>query len=63
LYKKNPDEAKAIAIGKLFDWVVTTGQQYSSSLGYAPLPTDVVALSTSTLAQLQTPQGGPLFSK
>jgi len=63
LYKKNPNEAKAIALGKLFDWVVTTGQQYSSSLGYAPLPADVVALSTATLEELQTPQGGPLFTK
>jgi phosphate transport system substrate-binding protein len=63
LYKKNPNQAKAIAIGKLFDWIVTTGQQYSSSLGYAPLPADVVALSTNTLEQLQTPQGGPLFTK
>jgi phosphate transport system substrate-binding protein len=63
LYKKNSNEAKGIAVGKLFDWVVTTGQKYSSSLGYAPLPADVVALSTSTLLQLQTPQGRPLFSK
>jgi phosphate transport system substrate-binding protein len=63
LYKKDPNEAKAIALGKLFDWVVTTGQQYSSSLGYAPLPADVVALSTATLEELETPQGGPLFTK
>ena len=63
LYKKGTNQAKSIAIGKLFDWVVTTGQQYSTSLGYAPLPADVVALSTSTLEQLQTPEGGPLFSK
>jgi phosphate transport system substrate-binding protein len=63
LYKKGTNQSKSIAIGKLFDWVVTTGQQYSTSLGYAPLPADVVALSTSTLEELQTPEGRPLFSK
>ncbi|MGA3352412.1 MAG: phosphate ABC transporter substrate-binding protein PstS [Acidimicrobiales bacterium] len=62
LYKKGTNEAKSIALGKLFDWVVTTGQKYSSTLGYAPLPADVVALSTKTLDDLQTPEGGPLFS-
>jgi phosphate transport system substrate-binding protein len=63
LYEKNPNEAKGIALGKLFDWVVTTGQKYAASLGYAPLPADVVALSTATLEKLQAPQGGPLFTK
>jgi phosphate transport system substrate-binding protein len=63
LYEKYQDQAKAIALGRLFDWVITTGQQYASSLGYAPLPADVVALSTSTLEKLETPTGGPLFSK
>lgn len=63
LYQKDANKAKGIALGKLFDWVVTTGQQYASSLGYAPLPADVVSLATHTLEELQTPQGGPLFTK
>jgi phosphate transport system substrate-binding protein len=63
LYQKDPNEAKGIALGKLFDWVVTTGQQYAGSLGYAPLPADVAALAAQTLEALQTPEGGPLFSK
>lgn len=63
LYERNPNQAKAIALGKLFDWIVTTGQQYGPSLGYAPLPANVVALATQTLLELQTPKGGPLFSK
>lgn len=63
LYKKDPSQSKAIALGKLFDWVVTSGQSYASSLGYAPLPANVVALATSTLYKLETPTGGALFSK
>jgi len=63
LYEKDSNQAKAIALGKLFDWIVTTGQQYAPSLGYAPLPANVVTLATKTLLELQTPKGGPLFSK
>ncbi len=63
LYQKQASVAKGIALGKLFDWVVTTGQQDAGALGYAPLPPDVVSLSTETLLELQTARGGPLFSK
>jgi phosphate transport system substrate-binding protein len=63
LYQKQSNQAKGIALGKLFDWVVTTGQQYASSLGYSPLPANVVALAVSTLEELETSTGGPLFSR
>jgi phosphate transport system substrate-binding protein len=63
LYQKQTNQTKGIALGKLFDWVVTTGQQYSSSLGYSPLPSNVVALAVATLNELETSSGGPLFSK
>lgn len=63
LYQKNSNQAKAIALGKLFDWVVTTGQQYSSALGYPSLPANVVTLAERTLEELQTPKGGPLFAE
>jgi phosphate transport system substrate-binding protein len=62
LYEKQANEADGIALGKLFDWVVTTGQQYASSLGYAPLPAGVLSLATQTLEELKTSQGRPLFS-
>jgi phosphate transport system substrate-binding protein len=62
LYQKQSNQAKGIALGKLFDWVVTTGQKYASTLGYAPLPPGVVSLSRHTLLELQTAKGGPLFS-
>jgi phosphate transport system substrate-binding protein len=53
---------KGIALGKLFDYVVTTGQADAPALGYAPLPAPVVALAQSTLAKLQGPTGTPLFT-
>jgi phosphate transport system substrate-binding protein len=62
LDQKQADAAKGQALGKLFDYVVTTGQQVSSGLGYAPLPANVVTLAQQTLATLQTASGGPLFS-
>jgi phosphate transport system substrate-binding protein len=62
LYEKQSDQNKGIAVGKLIDYVITTGQQDASPLGYAPLPSNVVQLAVQTLDQLQTPTGGPLFS-
>jgi phosphate transport system substrate-binding protein len=61
LYQKQPDQSKGIAAGKLFDYVVTTGQGIAAALGYAPLPASVVALARLTLGQLQTASGSPLF--
>jgi phosphate transport system substrate-binding protein len=62
LYQKQPDQAKGIAAGKLFDYVVTTGQGVAAQLGYAPLPPSVVSLAQQTLSQLQTASGSPLFT-
>jgi phosphate transport system substrate-binding protein len=62
LYQKQPNQAKGIAAGKLFDYVVTTGQGVAAGLGYAPLPSSVVALAQHTLQQLQTASGSPLFT-
>ena len=51
-----------IALGKLFNWVVTTGQKSAAALGYAPLPKNVVTLSQHTLLGLQTSTGTAIFS-
>jgi hypothetical protein len=51
-----------IVLGKLFDWVTTTGQQQAAPLGYAPMPANAVALAHATLLTLQTASGQPLFS-
>ena len=54
LYQKQANAAKGTALGKLFDWVVTTGQQQAKSLGYSPLPANVAQLAKTTLAKLQS---------
>ncbi len=62
LYERQSNQDTGIALGKLVDYVVTTGQKAAESLGYAPLPSNAVALAVSTLDQLETPAGTPLFS-
>ncbi|HEX6393766.1 MAG TPA: phosphate ABC transporter substrate-binding protein PstS [Acidimicrobiales bacterium] len=62
LYQKQSNANVGIALGKLFDWVSTTGQQQASTLGYAPLPANVVTLAHQTLLQLDGPNGQPLFT-
>jgi phosphate transport system substrate-binding protein len=62
LYQKQPNQAKGIAAGKLFDYVLTTGQGVAASLGYAPLPASVVTLAQQTLGQLETANGSSLFT-
>jgi phosphate transport system substrate-binding protein len=62
IYEKQSNGAKGEGLGKLFDYVVTTGQTVAPSLGYAPLPTNAVSLSTGTLMQMQSSTGTPLFT-
>jgi phosphate transport system substrate-binding protein len=62
LNQKQTNAAKGLAAGKLFDYVVTTGQQVAPSLGYAPLPASVVALAQQTLQTLETATGAALFT-
>jgi phosphate transport system substrate-binding protein len=62
LYQKQPNEAKGESLGKLFDYVVTTAQAVAGQLGYAPMPANAVSLAQSTLLQLQSAAGSPLFT-
>lgn len=62
LYQKQSSQAKGEALGKLIDYVVTTGQKEAPALGYAPMPANAVTLAQQTLASLQGPSGSPLFS-
>ncbi len=62
LYQKQSNTNVGIVLGKLFDWITTTGQQQASTLGYSPLPSSIVSLAHNTLLQLDTSSGQPLFT-
>jgi phosphate transport system substrate-binding protein len=62
VYQKQSDTTTAIALGKLLDWVVTTGQQDAAALGYAPLPANVASLAQKTILEIESSTGTPLFS-
>jgi phosphate transport system substrate-binding protein len=61
LYQKQSNTDQGIVLGKLLDWVTTTGQQQASALGYSPLPANVVSLAHQTLLTLENSAGKPLF--
>jgi phosphate transport system substrate-binding protein len=62
LYQKQSNTAVATTMGRLFDWVTTTGQAQAKALGYSPLPANVVTLAHQTLLQLQDSSGSPIFT-
>jgi phosphate transport system substrate-binding protein len=62
LYQKQSNTTVGEALQALFNYVVTTGQTTAASLGYAPLPANVVSISQSTLKELETSSGKPLPS-
>ncbi len=62
LYQRQSSPSVATAVGRLFDWVITTGQRQAAALGYSPLPANVVNLSHQTLLQLQTSTGTDVFT-
>ena len=62
VYQKQSETTTAIALGKLLDWVVTTGQQDAAALGYAPLPANVASLAQKTILEIEGSTGTPLFS-
>jgi len=62
IYQKQSNTTLGVVLGKLLDWVTTTGQAQASALGYSPLPANVTALAHQTLLSLQNSAGKPLFS-
>jgi len=62
VYQTQANTDEGIILGKLFDWVTTTGQSEAKSLGYSPLPSNAVSLAHSTLLELQTSSGQKIFS-
>ncbi len=62
IYQKQSNTALGVVLGKLLDWVTTTGQQQAAALGYSPLPANVAAVAHQTLLTLENSAGKPLFS-
>jgi phosphate transport system substrate-binding protein len=62
LYQKQSSTSVATALGRLFDWVTTTGQKQAAALGYSPLPANVVSLAHQTLLQIETSSGAAVFT-
>ena len=62
VYQKQASTNTGIVLGKLFQWIITTAQGYSSGLGYAPLPANAVAVAHQTLLGLETSSGSPIFT-
>ncbi len=60
LYQKQPNASTGVSLQRLFTYVITVGQLQAAKLGYAPLPTSVVSLAKSTLAQLENAAGKTL---
>jgi phosphate transport system substrate-binding protein len=61
VYQKQTVTNTGIALGKLLDWVATTGQRDATPLGYAPLPANVRSVAHATILQLEDSSGAALF--
>ena len=53
LNEKSSDRQRSKMMKEFVHWALTDGQQYASSLGYAPLPKEVVTLEMQALARLR----------
>ena len=62
VYQKQANTNNGIALGKMLHWMATTGQSDAAAIGYVPLPASIQALATSTIMQMQSSSGAPLFS-
>jgi phosphate transport system substrate-binding protein len=47
------DQAKAAAVKEFLTWMLDHGESEATSLGYAPLPTQVVAMERKTIATIK----------
>ena len=52
-YETPKDKQRAKMMGDFVRWALTDGQRYTTDLGYAPLPKEVVALETETLNRMK----------
>lgn len=62
-YEEQKDAAKGKALADFLKWAVRDGQQLTTGLHYAPLPSAVVEKVEKKLAALSGPDGKPLLAK
>lgn len=53
LYRHYGDAQKSTALKSLIQWCLDEGQRYSGSLGYLPLPSEVIALARNACNQIE----------
>ena len=54
LFYENPkDKAKERTMVDFMKWALSDGQKFASDLGYAPLPSEVVALEMEALKKIK----------
>ncbi|MGK7873394.1 MAG: phosphate ABC transporter substrate-binding protein PstS [Xenococcaceae cyanobacterium] len=54
IYKKYDDSNKAVAMEKMIEFGLTTGQQQSSKLGYIPLPENIIEKVAAAADQISS---------
>ena len=53
VYQNQTNTDKGMAIANMLWWVIHDGQQYSTALGYVPLPTNIVTLSEAQIKSMK----------
>jgi phosphate transport system substrate-binding protein len=57
VYQNQTNTDKGMAIANMLWWVVNDGQQYSTALGYVPLPQNIVTLSEAQIKSMKCGSG------
>ncbi len=57
VYQNQTNTDKGMAIANTLWWVVNDGQQYSTALGYVPLPQNIVTLSEAQIKSMKCGSG------
>jgi hypothetical protein len=61
VYQEQTSYTQGAALANFLSWVVNNGQSFGPSIGYAPLPANIVTLDNNTL-KLVTYNGAPFLS-
>ena len=57
VYQNQTNTDKGMAIANMLWWVIHDGQQYSTALGYVPLPPNIVTLSEAQIKSMKCGSG------